>query len=144
MPSGIEGIEKLFNRVKRLKNAVKEVERPLRVSAVYMLGSIDKNFQAEGRPVKWQKLADSTKARRRGKQPKILTDTARLRRSHNYRITGEGAEIGTNVIYGPRQHFGYPGGKGRGRSKTPARPFLMFQEEDIREIGEIFKRHVRS
>lgn len=142
--AGIEGIEKVFNRVKRLKNAVKQVERPLRVSAVYMLGSIDKNFAAEGRPKKWQGLADSTKAQRRGKSPKILTDTARMRRSHSYRVTSAGAEIGTNAVQGPRQHFGYPGGKGRGRSKTPARPFLMFQEEDIREIGEIFKRHVRS
>ncbi|MDQ3132130.1 MAG: phage virion morphogenesis protein [Acidobacteriota bacterium] len=142
--AGIEGIEKLFNRVKRLKNAVKQTERPLRVSAVYMLGSIDKNFAAEGRAEKWKGLADSTKARRRGKRHKILTDTARLRRSHSYRISSGGAEIGTNVIYAPRQHFGYPGGSGRGRSKTPSRKFLMFQEEDIRQIGEIFSRHVRS
>ena len=144
MASGIQGIEKIFNRVKLLKNAVKQTERPLRVASVYMLGSIDKNFAAEGRPKKWQGLADSTKKRRRGKSPKILTDTARMRRGHSYRLTSSGSEIGGNAIQGPRQHFGYSGGKGRGRSKTPARPFLMFQEEDIREIGEIFSRHMRG
>lgn len=145
MAGGIEGIEKVFNRFKRLKNAIKRTERPLKAAAVYMLGSIDKNFQAEGRPKKWETLADATVAGRRGKKPKILTDTARLRRSHSYRITTNGAEIGTNVIYAPRQHFGYDGSKksGRGHSDTPARPFLMFQEEDIREIDEIFSRHIR-
>lgn len=141
--NGIQGIDKLFSRVRRLKDAVKKTERPLRTASVYMLGSIDKNFQAEGRPEKWKGLADSTKARRRGKSPKILTDTAMMRRSHSYRITTAGSEIGTNAVQAPRQHFGYPGGSGRGRSKTPARPFLMFQEEDVRAIEEIFSRHVR-
>ena len=60
------------------------------------------------------------------------------------KVMTDGVAVGTNVIYGPRQHFGYPGGSGRGRSKTPARPFLMFQDEDIRDIGEIFKRHIAN
>lgn len=144
MASGIQGIDKLFNRIRRLGKAVKDKEKPLRAASVYMRGSIDKNFQAEGRPEKWTPLSQKTTARRRGKTHKILTDTARLRRSMNYKISGDESHIGTNTIYGPRQHFGYEGGTGRGRSKTPARSFLMFQEEDVREIGEIYKRHIRG
>jgi phage virion morphogenesis protein len=139
----LQGLEEIFRRVKQLATDTKHVERPLKAASVYMLGSIDKNFKAEGRPEKWKELAPSTK--RRGKSPKILTDTARLRRSHGYRLSTAGSEIGTNVIYAPRQHFGYKAAKGksgRGHSETPARPFLMFQEEDVREIGEIFKRQI--
>lgn len=148
MASGIQGIERIFRRVKKLADNARNPERAIRTASVYMLGSIEKNFRAQGRPQKWQKLATSTLARRRkgrgrGKA-QILIDRAHLKNSHSYRLTSEGSEIGTNVIYAPRHHFGYEGGKGRGRSKTPARPFLMYQEEDIREIGEIFSRHARS
>lgn len=118
----------------------------MKAAGVYMLGSIEKNFRAQGRPEKWVGLSEATKNRRRkgrGKGgAKILIDTARLKNSHSMRLTSEGVEVGTNVVYAPRQHFGYPGGAGRGHSKTPARPFLMFQDEDIVEIGNIFKRHI--
>lgn len=111
-----------------------------------MVGSIEKNFREQGGPVKWKGLAASTLSRRRRGRgrggPQILIDTARLKNSIGYRLVNAGVEIGTNVVYAPRQHFGYPGGKGRGHSRTPARPFLMVQPEDVKEIGEIFKRHV--
>jgi phage virion morphogenesis protein len=142
MASSIQGIDRLFARVKKLAQDTRQVERPLKVASVYMLGSIDKNFADEGRPQKWKALADSTKAKRRGSSPKILTDRAKLRRSHSFNLTNQGSEIGTNAVQGPRQHFGYSEGEGRGQAETPARPFLMFQREDIREIGEIFKRSI--
>lgn len=146
MASGIEGFEKLLRRVKKLSTDTRRTERPMRAAGVLMLGSIEKNFRAQGRPEKWTPLSDATLGRRRkgrgrGKA-QILIDTARLKNSHSMRLTSEGVEIGTNVIYAARQHFGYEGGAGRGHSKTPARPFLMFQDEDIVEIGNIFRRHI--
>lgn len=144
--SSIRGFESLMRRVKQLEKNVRDTERPLKAAGVYMLGSIERNFQAQGRPDKWTDLSDETLASRRkgrGKgKAQILIDTARLKNSMSTRLTGEGVEIGTNVIYAPRQHFGYEGGDGRGQAETPARPFLMFQDEDIDAIGQIFRRHI--
>ena len=136
----------MFRQVKQLAADMKHVERPLRAAGTLMLGSIEKNFKAQGRPTKWEKLKTATVSRRRKGRGKgkgqILIDTARLKNSHAMTVNTDGVEVGTNVIDAPRHHFGYPGGTGRGRSKTPARPFVMFQEEDVRDIGEIFKRHI--
>lgn len=143
MAGGLQGVERVLKRVSVLSRRLTyEIERPLKAAGVYMLGSIERNFQAQGRPTKWTKLADSTLARRRGKRGKILIDTAALKNSHSMRVSTKGVEVGTNKVQAKRQHFGYPGGSGRGRSKTPARPFVMFQEEDYDAIGSIFRRHV--
>lgn len=149
MSAAIIGIEAVLNRFAQLAAAVNDLDKPLRASGVYMLGSIERNFKAQGRPQKWQALAPSTLAQRRKGKGKggaqILIDTARLKNSTTsasaMNVTSSGMTIGTNVIYARRQHFGYPGGAGRGRSKTPARPFLMFQTEDADAIGKIFNRH---
>lgn len=144
--SSTQGFERLLRRVGKLENDVRDTDRPLKAAGVYMLGSIERNFQAQGRPDKWTALNESTLARRRkgrGKgRSQILIDTAHLKNSTAMRLTGDGVEIGTNVIYAPRQHFGYEGGEGRGQAETPARPFLMFQDEDIDAIGNIFRRHI--
>lgn len=113
-----------------------------------MLGSIEKNFREQGRPQKWQRLASGTLSRRRkGKgrgSSRILIDSARLKNSIGSRLVTAGVEIGTNVKYAARQHFGYPRGKGRGHSRTPARSFLIVQSEDVKEIGDIFARHIEK
>ena len=143
---GIQGLGRLLSRLAKLKTDTQHVERPLKAAGVYMLGSIEKNFKEQGRPAKWEGLKASTlKGRRRGRGrggPKILISTARLKNSIAYRVHTQGLEIGTNVVYAKRQHFGFPGGPGRGHSHTPARPFLMFQNEDVTEVGNIFRRHI--
>ncbi|TSA12012.1 MAG: phage virion morphogenesis protein, partial [Deltaproteobacteria bacterium] len=60
-----------------------------------------------------------------------LTDTTVLRGSiAPTEIRANGIIIGTNVIYAAIHQFG--GKAGRGRKVTiPARPYLMFQDEDI-------------
>jgi phage virion morphogenesis protein len=143
---GIQGLGRLQGRVSKLMSDLKHVEAPLKAAGAYMVGSIEKNFRAQGRPQKWKKLAASTRGRRRrgrGRgRAQILIDTARLKNSIGYRLVSAGVEIGTNVRYAARQHFGYPKGTGRGHNSTPARPFVMVQTEDVKEVGEIFKRHV--
>jgi phage virion morphogenesis protein len=135
-----------MRRVSQLRRDIKHVERPMKAAGTYMIGSIVRNFNAGGRPKKWQKLAASTvRQRRRGKGRggiKVLVNMGQLRNSHSMRLRGDGVEVGTNMVQAKRQHFGYHGGKGRGRSKTPARPFVMFQEEDPDAIGQIFMRHI--
>ena len=142
----LQGIDKVMNRVNRLQRDIKHVEKPMKAAGQYVVGSIVKNFNSSGRPKKWQKLAPSTVAgRRKGKGKgglKILIDKGQLRNSHSVRLRSDGVEVGTNMVQAKRQHFGYPGGSGRGHAKTPARPFVMFQDEDPEAIGRIFSRHI--
>lgn len=149
MNNGIEGLDRVFSRINRLHDRItRDIEKPFKASGTYMVGSIQRNFQAEGRPKKWTALADSTiERRRRGKGKggvKILTDTAAMKNSMAMKLQTDGVEVGTGAIQAKRQHYGYPGGTGRGRSKTPARPFVMIQDEDRDVIAKIFSRHVRS
>lgn len=149
MSEAIEGLDRLLRRVERIdRNITREIQKPFRAAGTYMIGSIQRNFKAGGRPKKWKELAESTiKQRRRGGGKggiKILVDTARLKNSPAMRVRRTEAEVGTNMVQAKRQHFGYPEGKGRGHAETPARPFMMFQDEDYDAIGQIFSRHVRS
>lgn len=148
MAEDIQGLGRLLRRVEKLATDARHVEAPLKAAGAVMLSSVEQNFREGGRPQRWQGLADSTLGRRRRGRgrggPRVLIDTARLKNSMSYRLVQGGIEVGTNVIYARRHHFGYEGGEGRGRSETPARPFLLIHDEDIRDIGEIFQRHVEG
>ena len=160
---GFQGLDRAIRRITRLKTNTRHTEQPMRAIGALVLGSVEKNFREQGRPQKWPGLASggATGARKRdakgrfiggsrrkgrgrgGRGRKILIDTARLKNSIGFRLVATpGIQWGTKVVYARRHHFGYPGGKGRGRLKTPARPFLMFQKEDFPEIEKIFKRHI--
>lgn len=156
MAEGIQGLENIIKRVHEIKTDMRRTERAMATVGAYMLGSVEKNFRAQGRPDKWPGLAASTlanrakrnsrrrKANRVSGSAQILIDTARLKNSIQFRVIGGGVgvEIGTNVKYARRHQFGYPGGVGRGHARTPARPFLLFQDEDIKEIVNMFRRHL--
>lgn len=148
MAEEIHGLGRLLRRVEKLATDTRDVEAPLKAAGAVMVGSVEQNFRAGGRPQTWEGLADSTlRRRRRGRGrggPRVLVDTARLKNSISYRLVQGGIEVGTNVIYARRHHFGYEGGEGRGRSATPARAFLLIHDDDIRDIGEIFQRHVEK
>ena len=106
----------------------------LRKTGVRMVRSIQMNFTKEGRPEKWADLSPSTIERRRKgqrKNPKILQDTGRLKNSIAYDVdpAGNQVEVGTNVEYANDMQTGiHPYGK------IAARPFVMFQEIDIKRI----------
>lgn len=149
----IQGIDRVFKRVREIAKHAADANKPLKASGVYMLGSIQKNFRSQGRPKKWQALAPSTLSRRRSGKGKggsqILIDKGDLKNSHSVKLINDGVAVGTNKVQARRQHHGYPPGgagpigkAGRGHSRTPARPFVMFQDEDFDVIEKIFTRHV--
>lgn len=94
--------------------------------AAYMVGSVQKNFDAQGRPNRWAPLKGAslygwltsrktwwTKAGNLSKKGRealggrlILTDTGRLRRSIHFRATAQGVEGYTNVKYAAIHHLG--------------------------------------
>jgi len=134
--------------------ATRNLRPAMRDIGEHMLRSVQRNFDAEGRPVRWQPLAASTLMRkvggkrrstkkrgglrsaaaRRLRGNKILTATGRLRRSISYRASARQVLIGTNVIYAATHQFG--------RGRIPARPFLLVQDEDKQKARSILLEHV--
>ena len=146
--------QRLQGRVKDLTPAMKVVGQIVRTSVV-------KNFEVGGRPQRWK---PSRRAVVEG--GRTMIDTGRLMKSITSRAYRDRAEVGTNVIYAAIHQFGFEGDvevkshirkvksrdirKGRKKIASgitvvrshsrhmniPARPFLMVQDEDWREIRE--------
>lgn len=125
-----------------------------------LLRSILRNFEAQGRPKKWDTLKESTIIARAGGVgkvykksgggmrvrakkiilgAKILIASSRLRNSITYRVGRNMTEAGTNLIYAATQHFGRT--KGRG-APISARPYVIIQPEDEKEIGLIISDNI--
>lgn len=141
------GTDQVFSRMSRLMNRLDNPELPLKDAGEYLRESVDTNFEVSGRPRRWRALAASTlRARRRrgNSSDKILVDTGAMREGIETVMHGDSVEVGSNAVQARRLHWGYPGGAGRGHSKTPARPFVLIQSWDVDAAGEIFSRHYRS
>ena len=117
----------LSAKMKNMTPAMKTIGQVIRTS-------IQKNFEQGGRPQGWIRLSPATQKKRKGS--KILVDTARLKNSIKIQASSDRVVVGTNVVYAAIHHFG--GQAGRGRKVTiPARPFMLIQGEDWKEINEV-------
>ena len=162
--------EQALKRLEGLNTRTRDLTPVTRDFAGYMKGSVQRTFDAQGRPTRWAPLKASTLSTWAGSRKswgakggglsvkgqkalggrRVLTDTSRLRNSINFRAFARGVEGFTNVIYAAIQHLGgqigaiknrvkkalfWPGlahpVKDAKRGIIPARPFLVFQDEDI-------------
>lgn len=141
--------EGVLSRLGLIERRVTDLRPALKLSGLYMMRSINKNFEEEGRPVKWKRLSPATiAARRKGPgpgMPRILQDTGTLRASVTaVRGKGKGAGKGiwklskAQLIIGTRVEYAAKHQLGKG---VPKRPFLLFQREDVKKIGIIFLRY---
>lgn len=109
-----------------------------------LLSSIQNNFDDEGRPEKWEDLADSTKKARarKNKWPgQILSVSGQLSSSINGQVDGNSILIGSDKPYARIHDLG--GEAGKNKSVTiPQREFLLFQDEDITEAEDILAEHL--
>lgn len=125
-----------FERIlNRLAQAGARANHPLQLSANHMLDSVMKNFEQEGRPSKWRRWSEGYRQRRQAiKRPRgILTLGALLKKSIQVpRATSLYCLLSTNLIYAPTHQLGDTG------RNIPARPFFLFQREDIPIIQDIF------
>ncbi|MCP9494284.1 MAG: phage virion morphogenesis protein [Pyrinomonadaceae bacterium MAG19_C2-C3] len=165
--AALKSLDQLITHLSALETNGRDLTPAFKASGMYMRGSIERNFRAQGRPQRWQALAPVTLAgRRKGKgqgSAQILVNNADLKNSFSEEVTNSSVEIGTNKVQARRLHFGYPGkkstkrtrykrgaNKGKvkpvrwqsGHTRTPARPFLMFQTEDYDQIAGVFNRHL--
>jgi len=125
---------KLLELAKRSENL-----RPLmkNITGIFAY-STEENFKAEGRPDKWQDLAEITKERRKKKghwPGSILQVEGKLAASVSTYYDNNSAVIGSNLDYAAIHQLGGDAGRDK-KTKIPARPYLQLTEDDQQEILE--------
>ena len=113
--------------------------RLLRSAGLLLLRSIDRNFQAGGRPKKWAPRSPGYGLRMRkvGKE-KTLIVSGNLMNSITSQVEGDKLVVGSNLVYARIHQKGGMAGKGL-KSKIPARPFLTVQDpEDVRRLSKLW------
>ena len=125
--------------VKGLLKRLSNTTPAMRVIGEIVQESIQTNFEEGGRPKKWKKLKSTTikQRKRRGHWPgRILVESGvsgGLMGAISYKPFPKKVVMSANKIYAAIHHFG--GKAGRGKKVTiPARPYMMVQDEDWREI----------
>lgn len=160
--------DELKQEIARLRHVGRNFRPVLTNFGEHMMTSIARNFEEQGRPERWEPLKPATKIarwrrRNRGRSMytkggrrtttrayafmtgmKILQDTGALKKSIHRRVIGNILEIGTGPLVKDYARIQQKGGQaGRGRRVTiPARPFILFQEEDEREFLDMVEDHI--
>ena len=123
--------------LKLLGGVLKRIGNPgpvMKILGAIVRTSVVRNFEKGGRPTKWQALSPETLKTKKGTA--ILREQGMaggLMGSVNYKPFSDKVVISANKVYAAIHHFG--GKAGRGRKVTiPARPYMMVQDEDWREI----------
>lgn len=97
----VEGEELVFKTMKEYAERTANIAPALSSIGMHMVRSVQRNFQAGGRPAKWPQ---SMRGAQEGGLP--LSMTAGLRRSIAYLTRGNEVWIGTNKTYGRIQQMG--------------------------------------
>lgn len=133
----IISIEELQGKLERLSKALENKTPLLRRIANTLQNTIEESFDKQTSPFgeKWKDNAPSTKRKKRGN--KILIKSGLLSQSFTSKITGNSAQIGTNLKYAPIHQFGGKAGRNK-RVNIPARPFLPMNKngEIPKDLGE--------
>lgn len=105
-----------------------------------MLRSINRNFQAEGRPQKWKPLAQSTVDQRiqqgHGRGP-ILQRTGQLKRGFRVNTSHTYLRITNNVPY-----FKFHQQDRRQGNKIPRRIMVVLLDQDKAQFSRILRGHL--
>ncbi|MBR2526151.1 phage virion morphogenesis protein [bacterium] len=132
--------EKLLDLAKKAENL-----RPLmkNIAGIFAY-STEENFKEEGRPDKWQDLAESTKNQRTKKRKwpgQILQVEGKLAASINTFYDNDSAVIGSNLEYAAIHQLGGQAGKNKS-VEIPARPYLFLMNDDYDEILHNIENHL--
>lgn len=131
----------------RTQKRLGDAEPAFAVIGETVLASIRRNFEEGGRPKSWKKLASSTeKARKKaGKWPGqiLVMEGTRggLLGSISYEAVSDRVVISANKVYAAIHHFGGRAGRGH-KTKIPARPYMLIQDEDWVEIKETLADYI--
>ena len=119
--------------------------RPLMKNiAGIMAHSTEENFKEEGRPDKWQELAESTIKQRKktGHYPgQILQVSTQLATSISTFYDDDFAVIGSNLAYAAIHQLGGNAGKNK-KVEIPARAYLQLVDDDYDEILDTTENYI--
>ncbi len=109
---------------------------------IYMEASVVQNFEEQGRPEEWQENAPATLEKKKGNL--ILHESGLLKLGITFEVSENEVIIGPSgpaLPYSAIHQFG--GQAGRNRKVTiPARPYLIFQEQDKTWINKFVRNEV--
>ncbi len=108
--------------------------------------SVRRNFEKGGRPESWEALSPVTLALKDGQGSTLVGRggaASGLLGSIHYQAEDSAVYVGTDKIYAATHQFGRDGG-GWGGADSPARPFLMIQNEDVPEMVEALKDYIMT
>lgn len=148
------GLNQINIMVNGAKDRAQNLTVPLKKAGLVMLSSVNKNFRSGGRPSPWRPLAQSTIRQKLKNGGTLLPLTGASRRSFGARTGGGNLRrsitfnasrnklvIGTSIVYGAIHQYG--GRAGRNHSANiPARPYLVFQKNDLNAIKELIVSHI--
>ena len=133
-------IKNLQKWIDGLMPKLKQFKGPLKKSTLLMQKSIAKNFAVGGRPI-WEKLDDNTVAKKGGRTT-ILVDTGVLKDSFKSSPpNNKEAKLTSATPYGYIHQVKGTKSKEHG---FLARPFMLFQKSDVKDITQYFLTHVKS
>lgn len=132
------------SHLERLARKVRDLTPIMREISEDMLDAVQENFDKEGRPGRWPELSPAYKRwlNKKGKTGKMLNRSAAgLYPSIHPWYDSRSAVVGTNKKYAAIHHFGGRAGRGK-KVKIPARPYLVLDDSDTRQIVERMKRYL--
>lgn len=132
------GVENLFARAFRLEERLRDQKTPLTGAGKLMRGSIETNIASGGRPTFTPLAASTIAARaRRGTGSTPLYEYGNMVGGIREIVSSDSVEVGSDAAQANRMQYGWP-------NHTPARPWVMFQSEDIDGIESLFTQHYIS
>lgn len=122
-----------------------DLTAPMKQAAILMMASIQRNFDSGGRPASWIPLAPSTLKQKiaKGYSSRPLIRTGALRQSISSSSERMSMSLGTSIRYGRIHEYGGFAGRG-GSANIPARPYLLFQRQDLDRIKKLIVDHLTS
>jgi len=132
-----EALLKVASRCEDLRPLMKNI-------AGIMADAVEENFEQEGRPDKWQELAESTiKKRKKTKHwpGRILQVEGQLATSITTQYDNGSAVIGSNLVYAAIHQLGGNAGKSK-KVEIPSRPYLKITDVEKSNILEEILRYL--
>lgn len=132
-------LQKLIVKTENLRPLMKNI-------AGIMMDSVEENFEAEGRPEKWQELKPSTIKQRtkKGYWPgRILQVRGELAASITSKYDNNSAVVGTNKVYAAIHQLGGNAGRNK-KVEIPARPYLKLGEKEFEKIKSSILKYIKE
>lgn len=139
--SDVRGFKAAIGSISRIRERARDPRPALEEAADIAGETIHRNFEVSGRP-RWKPHAESTRRGIYGPS-RLLIRSSDLENSFKPFVTRRNAiQRSSGLAYSFRQNDGYRGGPGRGHSPTPARTFVIFQNEDAEQLVRVMLNHV--